>query len=82
MFYLDSSYFLYVFIPGLILGLWAQIKLQSAYSKYSRVGVESGSQAHTAAVDEGADGGSRPSLGFSRCAVSGGVTAPASQPLH
>ena len=40
--YFDPHYTLFVFIPGLILGLWAQIKLQSAYAKYSRVGVESG----------------------------------------
>src|SRR3974390_350284 len=42
MIYWDSHYFLFVFVPGLILGLWAQIKLKSAYSKYSRIGVESG----------------------------------------
>ena len=29
-------------IPGLLLGIWAQIKLSSAYSKYSQVPVESG----------------------------------------
>lgn len=29
-------------IPGLILGIYAQIKLSSAYGKYTRVGVESG----------------------------------------
>src|SRR5271170_4358192 len=29
-------------IPGLLLGIWAQIKLSHAYGKYSRVPVESG----------------------------------------
>jgi hypothetical protein len=29
-------------IPGLILGIWAQVKLTSAYGKYSQVPVESG----------------------------------------
>ncbi|HLP75482.1 MAG TPA: zinc metallopeptidase [Candidatus Paceibacterota bacterium] len=39
--YFDPYYFLFM-IPGLLLGIWAQIKLSSAYSKYSRVGVASG----------------------------------------
>ena len=34
-------YWLFV-IPGLLLGIWAQIKLRHAYGKYSRVAVESG----------------------------------------
>jgi len=29
-------------MPGLLIGIWAQIKLSSAYAKYSRVGLESG----------------------------------------
>jgi Zn-dependent membrane protease YugP len=29
-------------VPGLILGIYAQIKLRAAYSKYSQIGVESG----------------------------------------
>ena len=29
-------------LPGLLLGIWAQIKLHSAYGKYSQVAVESG----------------------------------------
>jgi Zn-dependent membrane protease YugP len=29
-------------VPGLLLGIWAQIKLHHAYGKYSRVAVESG----------------------------------------
>ena len=34
-------YFLFA-IPGLLIGIWAQIKLSHAYGKYSRVPVESG----------------------------------------
>ena len=34
-------YFLFA-LPGLLIGIWAQIKLSSAYGKYSRVPVESG----------------------------------------
>ena len=37
----DSYYWLFA-IPGLIIGIYAQMKLSSAYSKYSRVGTESG----------------------------------------
>ena len=37
----DPVYWLFA-IPGLLLGLWAQIKLSSAYGKYSQVPVESG----------------------------------------
>ena len=37
----DPVYWLFV-IPGLLLGIWAQIKLSSAYGKYSQVAVESG----------------------------------------
>src|SRR4051794_10611854 len=29
-------------IPGLILGVYAQMKLSSTYSKYSRIGIQSG----------------------------------------
>ena len=29
-------------IPGLLLGIWAQIKLHHAYGKYSQVDIESG----------------------------------------
>jgi len=29
-------------IPGMIIGIWAQVKLSSAYGKYSRIPVESG----------------------------------------
>ena len=38
----DGKYFLLVMLPGLIIGLWAQWKLHSAYGKYSQVPVESG----------------------------------------
>lgn len=37
----DPLWFL-VAIPGLLLGIWAQVKLSHAYSKYSQVGVDSG----------------------------------------
>ena len=39
MFYFDP---LYLALPGLLIGIWAQIKLSSAYRKYSQVPVESG----------------------------------------
>jgi uncharacterized protein len=38
----DSRYILFVMLPGLLIGLWAQWKLRSAYGKYSKVPVESG----------------------------------------
>jgi Zn-dependent membrane protease YugP len=42
MFYgFDPLYFLFA-IPGLLLGIWAQIKLSHAYGKYSKVPVDSG----------------------------------------
>jgi uncharacterized protein len=37
----DPLYFLFL-IPGLLLGLYAQAKLSSTYSRYMRVGVQSG----------------------------------------
>jgi len=37
----DPVYWLFA-IPGLLIGIWAQIKLHHAYSKYSQVPVESG----------------------------------------
>ena len=42
MFYFDPLYLLLVVLPGLLIGIWAQIKLSSAYGKYSQVPVESG----------------------------------------
>src|SRR4051794_19273062 len=41
MMYFDPMYFLIV-LPGLLLGLYAQIKLSSTYGKYMRVPAESG----------------------------------------
>jgi Zn-dependent membrane protease YugP len=41
MFYFDPLY-LWFALPGLLIGIWAQIKLTSAYGKYSQVAVESG----------------------------------------
>jgi uncharacterized protein len=38
---LNSTWLLFA-IPGLLLGIWAQVKLSHAYGKYSRVPVESG----------------------------------------
>ena len=38
----NSNYLLFVFLPGLLLGLWAQWRLHSAFGKYSQVPVESG----------------------------------------
>ncbi len=37
----DPVYWLFL-IPGLLLGIWAQIKLHHAYAKYSQVPVDSG----------------------------------------
>ncbi|MBC8096807.1 MAG: zinc metallopeptidase [Akkermansiaceae bacterium] len=39
--YFDPNYFLFM-IPGLLLGIWAQMKLSSAYRKYTQIGVASG----------------------------------------
>src|ERR1035437_6452690 len=41
MMFFDPKYLLFA-LPGLLLGIWAQIKLHSIYSKYSQVPVESG----------------------------------------
>ena len=38
----DTKYILYVFLPGLLLGLWAQMKLMGAYGKYTKVPMASG----------------------------------------
>jgi len=35
-------YWLWVFLPGLAIGIWAQVKLWHAYGKYSKVPVDSG----------------------------------------
>ncbi len=52
---LDSNYLLFVALPGLLLGLWAQAKLSMAYSKYSRVGLAAdltGAQAAREILDQ------------------------------
>ncbi|MEI8288119.1 MAG: zinc metallopeptidase [Verrucomicrobiota bacterium] len=36
------NYLLFVMLPGLIIGIWAQAKLHFAFSKYSQMPVESG----------------------------------------
>jgi len=38
----DWHYWVFVLLPGLLLGIWAQLKLHHAYGKYSRVPVDSG----------------------------------------
>jgi hypothetical protein len=42
MLFWDTKYVLFVMLPGLLIGLWAQIKLHSDYGKYSQVPVDSG----------------------------------------
>lgn len=42
MLFWDTNYLLFVFLPGLLIGLWAQAKLTSAFGKYSRVPVANG----------------------------------------
>lgn len=43
MFYFDWT--IWLMIPGLLLGLWAQSKVNSAYGKYSRIATRSGMSA-------------------------------------
>ena len=38
----DPKYLLFVFLPGLLIGLWAQWRMHSAFGKYSQVPVDSG----------------------------------------
>jgi Zn-dependent membrane protease YugP len=38
----DTHYWLFVLLPGMVLGLWAQARLRSAYNRYRRVGLASG----------------------------------------
>ncbi len=47
MFYFDPTYLL--LIPGILLALWAQSKVQITYNKYSRVPANSGASAATVA---------------------------------
>lgn len=49
MFYFDWTYIL--IIPGLLLGLWAQHRVQSAYQQYSRVATRLGRPASEIAAD-------------------------------
>lgn len=49
MFWYDWTYLLVV--PGLILGVWAQIKVKSAYAKYSRVPTRLGRSAASVVND-------------------------------
>ena len=39
---LDWHYWLFVMLPGVLIGIWAQVKLSYAYGKYSQIPVESG----------------------------------------
>ncbi|MFO1476326.1 MAG: zinc metallopeptidase [Verrucomicrobiota bacterium] len=41
MMHWDPVYWMFM-VPGILIGLWAQIRLSSAYAKYSRVETESG----------------------------------------
>ena len=38
----NMNYLLFVMLPGLLIGLWAQMKLRSAFGKYSQIPVDSG----------------------------------------
>jgi hypothetical protein len=49
MFYFDPSYFLFA-LPPLLLGIWAQFKVKSAFKKYSQVATQSGVTGSQAAV--------------------------------
>lgn len=40
--FLDWKYLLFVMLPGMLIGLWAQMKLHRAFNKYSQVPVSSG----------------------------------------
>lgn len=42
MLFWDLKYLLVVMLPSLLIGVWAQMKLMSAFGKYSRVPVDSG----------------------------------------
>ena len=42
MMFWDTKYVLLVMLPGLLIGLWAQLKLHLAFSQYSEVPVASG----------------------------------------
>ncbi len=40
--WLDWKHLVFVMLPGMLIGIWAQMKLHSAFGKYSQVRVESG----------------------------------------
>lgn len=42
MFYFDWHYLVLVMLPGLLIGLWAQLRLHSAFKKFSAVPMASG----------------------------------------
>ena len=42
MMFWDTKYLLFVMLPGLLIGLWAQMKLMSAFGKYSKVPIGNG----------------------------------------
>ena len=42
MMFCDTKYLKFVMLPGLLIGLWAQMKLMSAFGKYSKVPIENG----------------------------------------
>ncbi len=42
MMFWDMKYVLLVMLPSLVIGLWAQMKLMSAFGKYSQVPIDSG----------------------------------------
>ena len=42
MFYGFDPLWLLLAVPGMLLGIWAQVKLSHAYGKYSQVAVDSG----------------------------------------
>lgn len=49
MFYFDPVYFLFA-LPPLLLGLWAQFRVKSAFQKYSQVATQSGMTGAQAAM--------------------------------
>jgi Zn-dependent membrane protease YugP len=53
MFYAFDPLWLLFAVPGLFIGIWAQVKLSHAYGKYSKVAVESGMTGAQAAHESG-----------------------------
>lgn len=53
--FFNTNYFLFVALPGLLIGLWAQAKLWSAYNKYRQIGLaanRSGAEAAREILDQ------------------------------